>query len=708
MEEWFCITFLNHRKRLKTNNNPNARKMKTLYIILFAAFITFGTQAQVDRSVLPPPGPAPKIEFTDPATFTLDNGLKVFVVPNNKLPRVAFYLILNRDPLFEGDNAGLTGFVGDMMMAGTSSRTKEELDEEIDFIGASLGAGSTSLSASSLKKHQGKVLELMTDVLYNPIFPQEELEKLKKQTLTSLASSKDDPDYLAGVISNALVYGKEHPYGETMTEETVENVNLEDIKEYYRTYFKPNIAYLAIVGDITDKEAKNLVNDYFSSWEKGKVPTFDYQKPELPAENKVALLDRSSAVQSVINIAFPVEMHLTNPDYMVTRVMNFILGEGFNSRLNGNLRETKGYTYGARSSFGSDKLIAKFSAGTSVRNEVTDSSVYEMIYEIRNLKENGITEEELTMAKANLSGRFGRSLENPNTIATFAINIDRYNLPEDFYSNYLQRLDALTVEDINQVAAKYLKPENMYITVVGNGAAIKEGLAQFGEISMYNYKGDEVQEIQLSDASKTATDIISDYLEAIGGVTAVEAIKTAKLEMTAEVQGTKLEMMAIHDMENQRLVQQVVVMGNVASKTLVKDGKATVSSMGKSQSLTDEQYEDVKMASLWLVPELYYETMGYSLSLDGAVDLDGESAYKVIVSNPTGGQVVNFYSIDSGLKLKSENQLSGDVSYQEYQEFEGVQVPVKMSIKSPMLPVPLETQVNNVELNLSVSDQDFN
>ncbi|MBR9777061.1 MAG: insulinase family protein [Cytophagales bacterium] len=682
--------------------------MKTLYIILFAAFITFGTQAQVDRSVLPPPGPAPKIEFTDPATFTLDNGLKVFVVPNNKLPRVAFYLILNRDPLFEGDNAGLTGFVGDMMMAGTSSRTKEELDEEIDFIGASLGAGSTSLSASSLKKHQGKVLELMTDVLYNPIFPQEELEKLKKQTLTSLASSKDDPDYLAGVISNALVYGKEHPYGETMTEETVENVNLEDIKEYYRTYFKPNIAYLAIVGDITDKEAKNLVNDYFSSWEKGKVPTFDYQKPELPAENKVALLDRSSAVQSVINIAFPVEMHLTNPDYMATRVMNFILGEGFNSRLNGNLRETKGYTYGARSSFGSDKLMAKFSAGTSVRNEVTDSSVYEMIYEIRNLKENGIKEEELTMAKANLSGRFGRSLENPNTIATFAINIDRYNLPEDFYSNYLQRLDALTVEDINQVAAKYLKPENMYITVVGNGAEIKEGLAQFGEISMYNYKGDEVQEIQLSDASKTASDVISDYLEAIGGVAAVEAIKTAKLEMTAEVQGTKLEMMAIHDMENQRVVQQVVVMGNVASKTLVKDGKATVSSMGKSQSLTDEQYEDVKMASLWLVPELYYETMGYSLSLDGAVDLDGESAYKVIVSNPTGGQVVNFYSIDSGLKLKSENQLSGDVSYQEYQEFEGVQVPVKMSIKSPMLPVPLETQVNNVELNLSVSDQDFN
>ena len=393
---------------------------------------------------------------------------------------------------------------------------------------------------------------------------------------------------------------------------------------------------------------------------------------------------------------------------MATRVMNFILGEGFNSRLNGNLRETKGYTYGARSSFGSDKLTARFFAGTSVRNEVTDSSVYEMIYEIRNLKENGITEEELTMAKANLSGRFGRSLENPNTIATFAINIDRYNLPEDFYSTYLQRLDELTVEEINNVASKYLKPDNMYITVVGNGSAIKEGLSQFGEISMYNYKGEEIQEIELSDDNKTALDVIGDYLTAVGGVDAVENIKTAKLEMSAEVQGTKLDMSAVYDVENQRLAQKVIVMGNEASKTIVKDGKATVSSMGKSQNLTDEQYEDVKMASLWLIPELYYELMGYTLTLDGAADVDGKATYKIIISNPTGGQVINYYSMENGLKLRSENKLSGNTDFNEYKEFDGILVPVKMSIKSPMLPVALETEVTKVELNVPVSDQDFN
>ncbi|WP_162342641.1 insulinase family protein [Cyclobacterium salsum] len=682
--------------------------MKNLSILLFAWLLTSTVFAQVDRSVLPEPGPAPSIAFENPATFTLDNGLKVFVVPNDKLPRVSFYLILDRDPLFEGEKAGLTSFVGDMMMAGTESRTKDELDEAVDFIGASLSASSTSLSGSSLKKHQEEILDLMTDVLNNPVFPEDELDKLKKQTLTSIASSKDNPDYLANLISSAIVYGKDHPYGEPMTEETVEHVTLDDIREYYKTFFKPNIAYLAMVGDIDEMEAKQLAESHFASWEKGEVPEFDYAKPGLPAENKVALHDRSSAVQSVINVSYPVEMDLANPDYMATRVLNFILGEGFNSRLNGNLRETKGYTYGARSSFGSDRLIARFSANTSVRNAVTDSSVHEILYEIQNIAENGIKAEELETAKANLSGRFGRSLENPNTIATFAINTARYGLSDDYYSNYLKRLEALTVEGINAAAEKYMKPENLYITVVGNGSDIKEGLARFGEVELYSNEGDKVQEINLSDADATASEVLDQYFAAIGGKDAAAEIHTAKMEMSAEVQGTQLNMLAVHDMDNQRMIQKVMMMGNEASKTILKDGEATVSAMGQSQTLTDEQYEDVKMASLWLIPELYYESMGYTMELDGAAEIEGEAAYKLVVTNPTGGKVTNYYSMDSGLKLKSENQISGETTYSDYQEFEGVKIPVTMTLKSPMIPVPLNSKVENLELNVPLSDQDFN
>lgn len=683
--------------------------MKILNISLLLFFFTLlAGKAQVDRSVFPAPGPAPEIEVADAATFQLDNGLKVFVVPNDKLPRVTFYLILDRDPLFEGEKAGMTGFVGQMMMAGTSSKSKAELDEEIDFIGASLSASATSMSASSLKKHQEKILELMTDVLYNPVFPQEELDKQKKQTLTGLATTKDDPDYLSGVLTNALVYGKSHPYGENISEETVENVGLEDIKTYYNTYFSPNIAYLAIVGDIDEGEAEDLVEKYFSQWEASDVPTHDYENPSPPEMNQVALLDRSSAVQSVLKVSYPLEMHVTNEDYLSTRVLNYILGEGFNSRLNANLRETKAFTYGARSSIGSDKLIASFTASASVRTEVTDSAVYEMLYEIRNMAENGIDEEELNTAKANLTGSFGRALESPTTIASFAINIARYGLPEDFYATYLQRLEALTVEDINDAAKKYLKPENLYITLVGNGAEIKEGLEQFGEVKLYNNKGDEVQEIQLSDASLTAEEVLDKYLEVIGGKEAAENIKSAKIEMSAEIQGTKLDMIAIHDIPNQRMVQKVMMMGNEASKTILKNGNATVSAMGQSQTLTDEQYEDVKMASMWIFPELHYESLGYGIELDGVKDIDGEAAYKIIVSNPTGGKVTNYYSMDSGLKIRSENEMSGEINFIAYDDFEGIKYPVEISLKSPMIPVTLISKVENVEFNVALDENDFN
>src|SRR5690606_32015254 len=236
-----------------------------------------------------------------------------------------------------GDIAGVTSFVGEMMMAGTTSRTKDQLDEEVDFIGANLGVSSTSVSASSLKKHQGKILDLMTDVLYNPVFPEEELEKLKKQSLTGLATSKDEPGAISSRLSSALVYGKDHPYGEVETEATLTKVSLDDVKSYYHTFFKPNIAYLAIVGDMSKEEAEKVVKEHFSKWEKGDVPKFTYPEPALASKNMVALVDRSSSVQTVIDIAQPIDLKVGDEDYISSRVLNQIFGGGSSSRLFTNL-----------------------------------------------------------------------------------------------------------------------------------------------------------------------------------------------------------------------------------------------------------------------------------------------------------------------------------------------------------------------------------
>ena len=679
-------------------------KKSTLLLIISLIFSSLGF-AQIDRTKLPEPGPAPEIKLGDVATFTLDNGLKVFVVENHKLPRVAFSLVIDREPLFEGDKAGMTGFVGEMLMGGTQTRTKDQLDEEVDFIGASLSAGSTSLYASSLKKHQDKILDLVADVLFNPIFPQDELDKLKKQALTGLAAAKDNPDAISGVVTNALVYGKDHPYGENQTEETTERITVDDIKTYYETYFKPNIAYLAIVGDINENEAKKLVDQYFGNWESGSAPAPVYEDPIAPNNIQVGLVDRSASVQSVIKLGYPLEMSPKNEDFLSTRVLGYILGGGFNSRLNMNLREEKGYTYGARSSIGSDRLITSFSASTSVRTEVTDSAIHEMIYEIRNITENGITEEELEEAKANLSGSFGRSLENPSTIASFAVNIARYDLPEDFYSTYLQRLNALTVADINAAAKKYIKPDNMHITIVGNGNEIRGNLSQFGEVTLYTNRGEIAKEIAM-DADMTPEQVITNYLEAIGGREKTSAITTAKIERSAEIQGQKMVFSTVQDAPAMRFNQEVKVMGQVMQKLSIANGKATMEMGGQSQTLTDEQYEEAKM-SMFIFPELHYEELGYTLELDGIQDVDGENAYKLIISNPTGSQVVNYYSVDSGLKIKSESATSGNINYDKYETYDGVKYPVEESMQMPGMPMTIVSKVDALTFNEDLTPADF-
>lgn len=681
-------------------------KKIALSFILSLLLVTVGF-AQVNRSQLPVSGPAPEIKIGEAETFTLENGLKVFVVKNTKLPRVSFTLVLEKDPILEGDKAGMTGFVGEMMTAGTTNRTKEQLDKEIDFIGASLSASANSIFASSLKKHQEKVLELMADVLYNPVFPQEELDKLKKQTLTGLAQSKDSPDAISGRLTSALVYGKDHPYGEVSTEATINNITVEDVKSYYQTYFKPNIAFLAIVGDMDKAEAEAVVKKYFANWKSGKVPTFTYPAPQRQAKNTVALVDRSTSVQTVIDIAQPLEMKIGDTDYVSSRLLNEILGGGSSSRLFMNLREDKGYTYGAYSSIGADKLISQFSANASVRTEVTDSAVYEFMNEIVTIVDKGVTEEELVKAKSSLAGSFGRSLESPSTIANFALNTERYNLPKDYYATYLQKMNALTVEDINESAKRLIDPSKMYVTVVGNGTEIKDKLAQFGEVVEYDNMGFPAKEIAMEDASMTADKVIENYISAIGGSEKASAIKSAKVAMSANVMGTALGLTFVYDDANMRFSQKTSIGGNVMQSSVMKDGKGTVSAQGQTIEMTEAQVEDGKLSS-FLLPELYFNSMSYKLTLDGIKDVEGTQAYKIIVASPSGASTINYYAVDSGLKIKNENVQAGDTFYSDYQERNGVLFPMAYTIKSPMIPVPLEAKVESLELNPTLTDADFN
>jgi predicted Zn-dependent peptidase len=691
--------------------------MKKIFLILFAGILlTFSLSAQLDRSQPPKPGPAPEVNIGDYNMFTLPNGLKVIVVENHKTPVISWQLSLDIDPVMEGDAKGYVDLAGQLMRSGTKNRTKQEIDEEIDFIGASLNTYSTGVYASSLTRHKDKLLELMSDVLLNPIFPQDELEKVLEQSVSALAASENDANFMVDNLITSVVYGEEHPYGEVVTKETLGNINRDHIVTYYNTYFKPNTAYLVIVGDITTKEAKKLTKKYFKNWEKGDVPKASYSKPQPPAENTVAFANRDGAVQSVLAVSYPIELLPGAPDAIKASVMNSVLGGGvFSGRLMQNLREDKAYTYGARSSLSSDKVLGRFTARTEVGNNVTDSALVEILYELDRMVEEPVDQETLDLVKNFMNGSFARSLESPRTIANFALNIERYNLPKDYYKTYLEKLATVTTEDVTAMAKKYIKPENAWILVGGNKGEVAPKLARFSannEVLFFDPYGRKVESSgAVIPEGMTAKKVIENYIEAIGGAEKLKQVTDQKLKMSTEMQGMTIEMESIQKAPDKVLIT-VSMGGNILQKQVFDGERGMATAMGQSTELTGKQLDEMRLQAK-IFPELDYANGEYQLELMEVEDVDGKPAYKVQVTNPAGTATIEFYDVATGLKVRTvstqETQMGPmtvSASYGDYQDVEGVKIP--FSLKQQTGPQTMDMKVVSAELNSGISDEVFN
>ena len=678
--------------------------MKKL-LIMALALISVNTFAQVDRSKRPEPAAAREIKIGDYESFTLKNGLKVIVVENDKLPTVAWTLSLNTGPITEGDKSGLAGMFGQVMRAGTTSKSKEVLDEEIDFMGASVNAGATSMSAFSLSKYKEDVLKLMTDVLYNPAFPEDELEKVKKQTITGLASAKDDPNSISGTISSIVNYGKEHTYGEMTTEETVTNITIEDVRNHYKKYFKPNIAYLVVVGDISKKDAQKLVKKYFSDWKEGDFTPENFVQPASVTKTNVNIVDKASAVQSVINITYPIDNKPGTADVTKLSVLNQILGGSASARLFTNLREDKGYTYGAYSSIGSSRYSATFSANASVRNEVTDSALVEFFNEMNRIRTELVTQEELDLAKNSLRGSFARSLESRSTVAQFALNTQLNNLPEDYYATYLKRLDAITAKDIQEVAMKYIRPDKANVIVVGKAEEIAPKLKQFGPITYYDVDGNEVdpEAQKAAVGSVDAKAIIDKYVLAIGGVEKLESVKDVKAVITTTVQGQTLTITTMQK-GNTMSKQSTGISGMTLQESIVNNGEVKVTVQGQTQEIpAGPQLDGMKEGAI-IFPELFYFKAGYNLEMTGLETVNGNEAYVMTVKSPSGATSKRYFSKETGLEVKVES-VAGVQEVMEYQEINGIKFPKKIKLAIPGLGT-IEADMK-VEVNTGIQDSEF-
>ncbi|MDU1905789.1 MAG: pitrilysin family protein [Dysgonomonas sp.] len=681
--------------------------MKKSIYILFTLLLSIPLSAQIDRSVQPKPGPAPTVNLGKPHSFELPNGLKVLVVENHKLPRVTFSLSLDNPPSLEGTLKGVDDLASSMLGNGTSSISKEKYNEELDFYGASVSFGVHSVKGNTLSKYFPQVLSLAAQGALNPLFVEDELESERAKLLDAIKANEKSAKAIASRVRRVLLYGKEHPKGEYLTEQTINKVSLQDIKAYYKNYFVPENAYLVVVGDVKLGEVKKLVTENFSSWQKASAPKSKYKEPTNLTRTEIAFVDVPNAVQSEISVSNVVGLKMTDPDYFAALLANYILGGGSDSYLFMNLREAHGWTYGSYSSISGSKYVSDFTATAAVRNAVTDSAVVEMMNEIKKIRTSLPTQGELDLAKAKYTGNFVMNAEKPQTIAGFALTERTQSLPSDFYENYIKNLNAVTLDEVRAAAKKYFSDDAARIVIAGKASDVLPNLEKLNiPIRYYDAYGNLAAkpEEKNVDTGISVNSILEKYLQAIGGKSVLEAVKTISYTAEADVQGQKLllEKKATSD---GKIYQTMTFNGMALLKTVFNGENGYIEVQGKRQEMKEDDIAELKKYNT-IFPELLMLNSP-TLKIGGAETINGIATYRLV-----DGDSSYYYGIDSGLKIAngvtkeiSPGQVVDQMSvYEEYKDYSGIKYPNKFTNN-----IGMEIKLNIIDLqfNESIEDSQF-
>ncbi len=691
--------------------------------ILSIALLLFGLQTgfaqTVDRSKQPEPGPAPVIKIQDPVIFKLANGVTVLVVEDHTFPKVNASFSIDRGPVYEGDKAGVLTLMGGMLNEGSISITKEKFDAETDLMGASVGLSSGGGGVSSLTRYFKPSFLLFADALKNPAFKEASFDKLKQQTLQGIKSGEKSAAAIAGRMVNALSYGKNTAMGEFATAESVGKITLQDVKDAYKNYMTPSRSYLVFTGDITPAEAKKIATESLGTW-KGKTLTFPKiaSVQNVPA-TEINFVDVPSAVQAQLYVTNLIENPLSNPDYFALALTNQILGGGFEGKLFTNLREKRGFTYGSYSSIGNGRFQSIVNSNAQVRNEKADSAVAEILVELKNMQEGNFTQADLDLAKAKYNGSFALGMENPALGATYATNILINNLPKDFYKTFLQKINAVTLADIKRVSQKYLSTANARILIVGKAEQIMPNLGWLKyPVKSFDSNGNPV-EVKATgaasapvkiDANITAEKVVDNYLVAIGGKEKLKAINSYSADVSMEMMGRSMEgtMKKMAPYSN----MMEIVMGGMSVYKMSFDGtKGYQGQMGQNAPFGEDEIKAQKDEK-GIFPQLHYSDADFKISLAGNAKVNGEDAYKLLVTKPSGIIATEYYSAKTGFLLKQESKIKAQgqevdqiVTFSNYKDIDGIMTPLSITQEGGGQEIPLT--LSNVKYNSGVTAEDF-
>jgi zinc protease len=445
-------------------------------------------KAPVNKDVL-------KVKLPKPYETKLSNGMQVLVLEDHKLPTFNMQMVILSGGLADPEEEpGVAQYVATMLREGTKTRSSKQIAEDTDRLGASLFANSglssltSTVSASGLTDNFDQIMELFADVILNPAFPADELNKLKARAVAQIRLQRASPSFLSNERFQKAMYGSHPAARVALTAKEIGQLTPEMLQKFHAARYRPNNAIFAIVGDVKPAEVVAKLEKTFASWKPGDIPKTEIPKAPETASSKIILIDRPNSAQANVVLG-TLSIERTDPDYFPLMVMNQVLGGGAAARLFLNLREDKSFTYGAYSGVSSFKYRGTFRANTEIRQDVLKPAMNELMYEIKRIRDEKIPVDEFERAKRTIIGGWALQLESPQSILSDVITQKLYALPADYWDTYPQKVAAVTPEEAQRVARKYLDLDKLQIIVVGDAKTIAGDLKQFGKVEVYDTEG---------------------------------------------------------------------------------------------------------------------------------------------------------------------------------------------------------------------------
>ncbi len=434
-----------------------------------------------------------KVQFPKPVEMTLKNGVKVYILENHRLPQFSVNLVLKSGGIAD-EAIGTAQYTATLLREGTKNRSSKDIAEQIEGLGASLNAGtglssiSTSISASGLTDNFDKIVDLLADVVINPTFPEEEFTKLKQRSIAGIRQQRSNAGFLASEKFNQVLYGTHPAARSSVTAEDWAKLSPAVLKAFHAKHYVPSNAIFTLTGDVKPAEVIAKLEKAFAGWQGGAAPITEIPKVnDLPAK-KIYLIDRPGSVQTNLMLG-TLTIERTNPDYYALMVMDRIFGGGPAARLFLNLREDKGYTYGAYSNVSANKYRGNLTATAEVRTDVTDGSMKEFMYELNRIRDEKVPEKELQDAKNSIVGVFALQLESPASVLNSFTQTKLYNLGDNYWNEYAANIAQITPDDVQRVAKKYLDLDHLQIVAVGDGKKVIDVLKKYGTVEVFDTEG---------------------------------------------------------------------------------------------------------------------------------------------------------------------------------------------------------------------------